>query len=298
MPVGIGDLLFGIPLAGFAVQNRFNQHRAGLGRLPLFIDKDLSTAANRHTTDIADHPERLAQPDSSKPNFVDPHIGSDGSAPADRIIAAAAAGGWRPENDTTGEIMQWGGAFLSVDAALHFWLVESAHHRERVEDPAYTHMGFSASHNSSADEWNYTVDFARSPTRPLYSVNSGKVLDVTNMSNDHGAPIQQWDWWGGWNQQFTMEPTDGGYVRLRARNSGLVLDVAGVSRDNGARIIQWDWWGGENQQFLPEVFGIGEIKLTARHSGRSLDVKDFSVDNGAPIQQWDWWGGANQRWRF
>ena len=161
----------------------------------------------------------------------------------------------------------------------------------------HTH-GFSASYDSSNDQWNYTVDFARSSTRPLYSVNSGKVLDVTNQSADSGAPIQQWTWWGGWNQQFTMEPTDSGYVRLRARNSGKVLDVAGISSDNGARIIQWDWWGGWNQQFLPEVYGIGEIKLTARHSGRSLDVKDFSVNDGAPIQQYDWWAGANQRWRF
>lgn len=292
MPVGLGDLLFGIPLCGFAIQNRINQHRAALGLLPVFVDSELSVAASRHTTDMTNNPWIY------KTSGRDAHVGSDNSTPSQRITAAASAGGWSPENGKTGEILYWGGSNLNGDAPVNWWLNVSPPHRERIEDGGYTHMGFSASFNSSADEWVYGVTFARSPVRSLFVKHSGKVADVANISSASGAQIQQWDSWGGPNQKWRMEPVGGGYVRLIAQHSGKVLDVSGISTSNGARLIQWDWWGGDNQRFRPEVYGIGEIKLTAKHSGKVVEVMNFSEDNGAAIQQWDWWGGANQRWKF
>jgi hypothetical protein len=288
MVVGAGDLIFGIPLAGVAIQKRINDHRAMRGLLPVFVDRDLSTAANRHTSDMANNPSIYQPPH-------DAHVGSDNSRSDDRIRAAAGSGGWSPEK--TGEILQWGGAFLNGDAPINWWL-NSPPHRAIIEDGAFIHMGFSASHNNSANEWVYAVTFARSPARGLFVKHSEKCADVAGISTASGAPIQQWDWWGGPNQKWRMEPAGDGYVRIVSQHSGKVFDIAGISTANGARLIQWDWWGGHNQQFRPEVYGFGEIRLIARHSGKVLEVADFSENNGAPIQQWDWWQGANQRWKF
>ena len=290
--VSFGDLLFGVALTGTATQLQINRHRAALGLLPVFVDVDLSTAAGRHTSDMAANPWMYKTPGRNA------HISSDNvTTPAQRIAAAAAAGGWQPEQGRTGEILYWGGALLNGDAPFAWWM-GSPPHRQIIEDGNLTHMGFSASHANSANEWVYAVTFARTPARGLFAKHSGRVIDVKDISTASGAPITQWDWWGGGNQRWRMEPVGGGYVRIVAQHSGKVLDVQGISTANGAPIIQWDWWGGDNQRFLPEVYGIGQLKLTAKHSGKVLDVKDISEANGAVIQQWDWWGGANQLWKY
>ncbi|MER5832867.1 RICIN domain-containing protein [Streptomyces sp. NPDC002130] len=133
---------------------------------------------------------------------------------------------------------------------------------------------------------------------PLFAKHSGKVLDVSGISPDNGAPVIQWDWWGGDNQRWRLEALGDGYVRAVAQHSGKVLDVSGISPDNGAPLIQWDWWGGDNQRWRFESVADGVHQLTAKHSGRVLDVSGISLDNGAPVIQWDWHGGDNQRWEY
>lgn len=130
------------------------------------------------------------------------------------------------------------------------------------------------------------------------SRNSGKVLDVTAIQLENGVRLQQWDYWGGGNQRWRVEPTGDGFVRLVAAHSGRVADVWGVSRGSGAVVHQWDWWGGENQQWRIEDLGNGYVRLMARHSGQAMDVAGFSRDNGAAIIQWPYHGGTNQQWRF
>jgi hypothetical protein len=290
--VGFGDLLFGVPLTGTAIQLHINQHRAALGHLPVFVDADLSSAAARHTLDMSTNPWMYKTPGRNA------HISSDNrTTPAERIFAAAAAGGWRPENDRTGEILYWGGALLNGDAPFNWWM-GSPPHRQIIEDGSFTHIGFSASHTNSANEWVYGVTFARTPARALFAKHSDRVIDVKGISTANGAEIIQWDWWGGGNQRWRLEPVGGGYVRIVAQHSGKVLDVSGISMANGARLVQWEWWGGDNQKFRPEVYGIGELTLTAKHSGKVIEVAGMNESNGALIQQWDWWGGANQRWKY
>jgi hypothetical protein len=133
---------------------------------------------------------------------------------------------------------------------------------------------------------------------PLFARHSGKVLDVSGISLDNGAPVIQWDWWGGDNQRWRLEAVGDGYVRAVAQHSGKVLDVSGISPDNGAPVIQWDWWGGDNQRWRFEPVADGVNRLVAKHSGKVLDVSGISRDNGAPVIQWDWWGGDNQRWEY
>jgi len=76
-----------------------------------------------------------------------------------------------------------------------------------------------------------------------------KVLDVANGSTANGAGVVQWDYWGGDNQKWSLEPVGDGYYKLVAKHSGKVLDVAGISSANGAKLHQWDYVGGDNQKW-------------------------------------------------
>jgi Ricin-type beta-trefoil lectin domain-like len=245
----------------------------------------------RHTSDMAVNPWMYKTPGRN------PHISSDNhTTPAERITAETLPV-WLPDENRTGEILAWGGANLNGDAPFNWWM-GSPPHRQIIEDGLYTHIGFSASHTDSANEWVYCVTFARAGRRPLTAVHSGRVIDVNDQSTANGAKITQWDYWGGGNQRWTLEPVGGGYVRIRALHSGKVLDVSGMDMANGARLVQWEWWGGNNQQFRPEIYGFGELKLTAKHSGKVIEVAGWDEANGAQIQQWDWHGGTNQRWKY
>jgi butyrate kinase len=83
----------------------------------------------------------------------------------------------------------------------------------------------------------------------IVAQHSGKVLDVANASMANGAPLVQWDWWGGDNQRFRPEVHGIGELTLTAKHSGKVIEVAGMNENNGAVIQQWDWWGGANQRW-------------------------------------------------
>jgi hypothetical protein len=133
----------------------------------------------------------------------------------------------------------------------------------------------------------------------MVSSNSGKCLDVTGISAAPGAPMQQWDCWGGDNQKFQFTPVSGGY-EITAKNSGLQLDVSGgpAATQDGVPVIQWPYWGGSNEIWNVQANSDGSFTLTAQNSGKCLDVNGASPYNGAVVQQWSCNGGLNQKWQM
>ena len=133
----------------------------------------------------------------------------------------------------------------------------------------------------------------------IFAKHSGKCLDVdiSKIGMDNGARVQQWDYWGGDNQLWELEPVGDNYFKITAKHSGKCLDVSGIGMDNGAYIHQWDYWGGDNQKWKLEPVGDDCFKITAKHSGKCLDVSGIGMDNGAYMHQWDYWGGDNQKWK-
>ena len=83
----------------------------------------------------------------------------------------------------------------------------------------------------------------------FFNANSGKVLDVAGASTMNGAPVIQWTFHGGANQQWGLVYSGKVVVFINV-NSGKVLDVTGASTADGARMIQWPWHGGANQFFI------------------------------------------------
>ncbi|MER7515528.1 non-reducing end alpha-L-arabinofuranosidase family hydrolase [Streptomyces sp. NPDC126499] len=132
----------------------------------------------------------------------------------------------------------------------------------------------------------------------LVNRNSGKALDVYNLSTSDGARITQWTRNDQNQQQWQFVDSGGGYYRIKSRHSGKVLDVHNLSTANGGPIVQWTDLNGTNQQWRLADSPDGHVRLIARHSGKALEVQGASTADGANIVQYDDWGGANQQWRL
>ncbi|WDZ82869.1 RICIN domain-containing protein [Micromonospora cathayae] len=132
----------------------------------------------------------------------------------------------------------------------------------------------------------------------LVNRNSGKALDVYNLSTADGGRITQWTRNNGNQQQWQFVDSGGGYYRVKSRHSGKVLDVANVSTANGATVHQWTDHNGTNQQWRLADSDGGHVRLINRNSNKALEVQGASTADGANIVQYDDWGGTNQQWQF
>jgi tetratricopeptide (TPR) repeat protein len=133
----------------------------------------------------------------------------------------------------------------------------------------------------------------------IIAKQSGKCLDVSSISKEKGANIIQYDYWGGDNQQWKLEPVKDGYSRIIAKHSNKCLDVGGMSMESGANIIQYDYWDGDNQQWKLEPVKDGYFRIIAKHSGKCLDAGGRRKDKSATyIRQWNCAGRDNQLWKL
>ncbi len=132
----------------------------------------------------------------------------------------------------------------------------------------------------------------------LLNRNSGKALDVYNLSTANGGDIVQWPRNNGNQQRWTFVDSGGGYYRIKSVHSGKVLDVYNWSTANSAEIVQWTDGNGANQQWRLQDTSNGYVTLINRHSGKALEVQGASTADAANIVQYDNWGGANQQWQL
>ncbi|MEV4291452.1 non-reducing end alpha-L-arabinofuranosidase family hydrolase [Nonomuraea bangladeshensis] len=132
----------------------------------------------------------------------------------------------------------------------------------------------------------------------LVNRNSGKALDVYNLSTADGGRITQWTRNNQNQQQWQFVDSGGGYYRIKSRHSGKVLDVYNFSTANGGAIVQWTDTNGTNQQWRLADSPDGYVRLISRHSNKALEVQGASTADGGNIVQYDDWGGTNQQWQF
>ncbi|MEV0895260.1 family 43 glycosylhydrolase [Actinoplanes sp. NPDC049802] len=131
----------------------------------------------------------------------------------------------------------------------------------------------------------------------LVNRNSGKALDVYNLSTADGGRITQWTRGDGAWQQWQFADSGNGYYRLKSRHSGKVLDVTGSSTADGAGIVQWADANSTDQQFSVQDVD-GHIQLINRNSGKAVEVQNAATTDGANIVQYSDWNGANQQWQL
>ena len=84
--------------------------------------------------------------------------------------------------------------------------------------------------------------------------NSGMVLDVSGASTADGAPVHQWDYYGGANQRWFLDSissvNDVKTFQLVSLNSGKALTVIDESDKDGAPLVQSTYQGTPSQQWL------------------------------------------------
>lgn len=133
----------------------------------------------------------------------------------------------------------------------------------------------------------------------IVSKNSGKCLDVADISMALGARSIQYACWGGDNQKFQFTSVNGGYM-ITAKHSGMAQEITGGTGVtwNGAPVGQWYYVGATNQTWQVTPTSDGYFNLQPVNDGLCMDVAGISQSDGAPIQQWSCWGGDNQKWSF
>jgi thermitase len=134
------------------------------------------------------------------------------------------------------------------------------------------------------------------------NVNSEKCLDVTGISLENYATIQQWTCFNNLNQQWRIEPAGTGVYKLKAMHSGRVLSVGGLWANSGklvdtAPIVQWDDINGAEQKFYIQASGSG-YAIKSQLSNKCLDISNWSTADGQALQQWTCTGTAAQQFKL
>ncbi|WP_457028605.1 RICIN domain-containing protein [Kitasatospora sp. P5_F3] len=133
----------------------------------------------------------------------------------------------------------------------------------------------------------------------LVNRNSGRCVDAAAAATANGTAVQQYACNGTSAQQWQLQPTDSGYVRIANLNDATkVIDVTGVSTADSAKLQLWAYGGGANQQWLPVEEAGGGYHLVNRNSGKCLDVPGASTADSVVLQQYACNGTTAQSFTF
>ncbi|RFM34077.1 RICIN domain-containing protein [Chitinophaga silvisoli] len=122
-------------------------------------------------------------------------------------------------------------------------------------------------------------------------------VDDSQITTD-GANIQQWEYNGGTNQQFTFTHLGNDIYKILCVKSGKSVDVSAVSTADGANVHQWNYVAGANQQFLMIPLDSDYYKIIAKHSNKLVEVSDYSTMNGGNVQQWTDLNQTSGQWKL
>lgn len=135
-----------------------------------------------------------------------------------------------------------------------------------------------------------------------YSVvnkNSAKCVDVRGAGSANGTPVQQYACNTSGAQQFQLQPTTNGYVRIASRlDSTKVADVTDRSIADNAKLQLWSYAGGANQQWLPVAESGGYYHFVNRNSGKCLDTPGASTADSVQLGEYTCNGTAAQSFRL
>jgi aryl-phospho-beta-D-glucosidase BglC (GH1 family) len=140
-------------------------------------------------------------------------------------------------------------------------------------------------------------------TNGIYKViarHSGKALEVSGQGTTDQSNVQQWSYWGGDNQKWTLMHLGNNQYKIIGLQSGKALDVSGGQTGNGTNVQIWTYLGGPNQIWTISATSGGYFRLTPTHApSMCLDVNGSQwANDGANVQIWQYLVGTNQQWIF
>lgn len=149
---------------------------------------------------------------------------------------------------------------------------------------------------------NFSVSGTATPgiangTYKIINRNSGLALEAPNDWTGNGQQLNQWSYYGGASQQWTVTGLGNNLYKIIGVQSGRCVDVNNWGTSNGTKVQLWDYSGGSNQQFYFNPASGGSYEISPSHAtGSCLDVNGVSTSNGANVQLWQWHTGLNQQW--
>jgi len=152
-------------------------------------------------------------------------------------------------------------------------------------------VGVGTSQGETAQFDNLSIVAVAGPPPPpsgaLIGAQSGRCLDVPNVSTTNNTQVEIWDCNGGSNQQWTQLAN--GTLQVYGNKC---LDVTNSATAAGSPVAIFDCNGGANQQWQVNADG----SIVGVQSGLCLDVTGQGTANGTLIEIWTCNGGANQHW--
>jgi Ricin-type beta-trefoil lectin domain-like/Glycosyl hydrolase family 12 len=138
-------------------------------------------------------------------------------------------------------------------------------------------------------------------TYKIIARHSGKAMEAPNQWTGNGQQINQWSYYGGASQQWTVSSLGNNLHKIIGVQSGKSVDISGWGTGNGTKVQLWDYVAGTNQQFYFNAAGGGYYEISPSHAtGSCLDVEGGTgaTSDGANVHLWQWVGATNQQWSF
>jgi len=152
-------------------------------------------------------------------------------------------------------------------------------------------IGIGTSQGETAQFDNLSIVSVAGPPPPpsgaLLGTQSGRCLDVPNVSMTNNTQVEIWDCNGGANQSWTQLAN--GTLQVYGSKC---LDVSNNATAAGSPVGIFDCNGGANQQWQVNADG----SIAGVQSGLCLDVTGQGTANGTLLEIWTCNGGANQQW--
>jgi arabinoxylan arabinofuranohydrolase len=150
--------------------------------------------------------------------------------------------------------------------------------------------------------WRFTGSSGGPIANGTYRIiarHSGKGMDAYNQGTANGTQIQQWPYWGGAGQKWTVTNQGNNQFSIIGVQSGKAIEVSNWGTANGTKVQLWDYLGGTNQKYTFTTTSGGYYRVTPVHAtGSCLDVAGISTADGALVHLWTYGGGNNQQWAF
>jgi xyloglucan-specific exo-beta-1,4-glucanase len=187
--------------------------------------------------------------------------------------------------------------WMTDDSARQFGELKGAITADRnIYGRCYSTTGFGGVIYSTIPSANAPV---ANGTYRIISRHSGKGMDAYNQLTANGTQIQQWTYWGGAGQKWTVTNQGNNEYSIIGVQSGKAIDVNNWGTGNGEKVQLWDYFGGTNQKYTFTATSDGYYRITPQSAtGSCLDVAGISTADGALVHLWTYGGANNQQWSF
>jgi hypothetical protein len=174
----------------------------------------------------------------------------------------------------------------------------------QVEDAARENLAnieVGPVHGGANQGWRFVPERIQGQPHPvfaIFSLKSGKVLDVSGYSKADGANVQQFKYFGSNNQRWKLIPAEEGFFRIVSAHSGKCLEVMEPPQQYGVNVHQNECRDTDYQRWRVQLYPHADTacRIVSENSGMALDVSRLSLDSGANVKQYRIHGGDNQWW--